>query len=172
MEIQKASERSRSHLNSAATINRTFDTMKDLEKSAENIITRHLTAIEKEKEKDKNNGFDIDDINSVRSFDLNYTPLSNKVILKLIKKEKKIGELDIIDRSNTIIQSEYYVITSSLMNDSIEKGDIVLLDGGNVTALKRIFKGVEFYEVDFYSIAGVYQPYEIIYKRVNSSKKK
>lgn len=163
----KASERTRSHLNSPGATNRTFGTMEEMVSSANSIYTNVNV---EEHEKDKKNGFDINDIESIKAFRAGYTPVGNSVLIKVIKEEQKIGNIIIPPGSGDSIKA--VVVVPGLYVNNLKVGDIItfkLAQGGKVQLppmVDNTIKGIKFKEVSYEAILGVFIERETIIDRI------
>jgi len=174
----KASERTRTHLNSPGTTNRTFDSM---EAMVENAESKYKKSFIDEMEKDKEKGFDINDINSINAFEFDYCPLQYTVVVKFIREEQKVGSIIIPDSSSLTFKG--VVIEPGLMVNNLKRGDIVTFKPTLVDPKKQLFnpipdnmeiiiKGIVFKEVSYESIAGVYLKREKLIERIAEENKK
>lgn len=133
------------------------------------------TAIDKavqEANADKEKGFDINSLESIIKFAnaLEYTPMYNTVLIKAIKQEEKIGNIIIPDMSNK--GHKGVVIVPGMFVTMLKAGDIVNLQSRQSQTLRyfnRIFKEINFWEVDADDICGVFQFRSTIQKRVEQA---
>lgn len=181
VESIKASQRTRSHLNNAGTIGRTFGSMDELLEKAEEIYGSAGKAMVKEHEKDKENGFDINDVESIKNFNIDYTPLGNSVVVKFIREDLKLGEIIVPDTSNH--GRKAVIMVAGLYVDTLKRGDIVRLrpmapqrPGAKINqdelppSVDIIFNNVKFSEISYEAVAGVFLSREVVNGRLNPSK--
>lgn len=174
MELEKASNRTRSHLNSPGSIQREFKTKDQMEESANKLVEKHVAELTAESVKDKQNGFDINDIMSIMNFETGYTPIGSTLIVKEIKEEHKIGDLLILDKSATMQKA--VVITPGLQVTLLKKGDIVAFKAMKKEeaplATNRVFNKVKFLEIDYIIVGGVFESLEVMQQRLAEDYKK
>lgn len=166
IESIKASNRTRSHL---LNDTKRFESMSELEKSAENIHGKEIVLQDAIHIKDKENGFDINDIDSVTNFDAGYTPLGNSLLIKVIKEEQKIGSVLVPDSSN--LSKKAVVVVPGLLVTSLKAGDIVSIkpaERGSIQTIDRILKGVKFDEIDYHAIAGIFKSSKEMKERIKA----
>jgi hypothetical protein len=146
-------------------IGRSFSSPEDLVKQAKRDYEGEQSILNKI---EYDAGFDVKDINSVMAFDPGFTPIGNTVLLKQIPTEiKSAGNLSIID--NSLEGKLFYVITTGLLVRNLHKGDIVTLSAtvsGGVSSVRKIFKKVTLWEVDYYSISGIFMAKEELEERI------
>lgn len=163
----KASDRTRSkNLNS----DRNFVSQTDMELQAEKLYAGHANKLKKEQEEDVVNGLDINDIESIKNFNICYTPLGNSVVIKQLHEEEQIGKI-IIPAGLDITDRKYIVMVPGLLVNMLNRGDIITMKGtpsGKLDVIDRKFNGVKFIEVDFYAIAGIYKSEQDMQKRVEA----
>lgn len=131
-----------------------------------------LKKFQKDVEEDKEKGFDINDIESIKAFAkaVEYTPLFNTVVVKQIREEQKVGSLILPDSSAT--GKKAVVIIPGMYVSQLQAGDIVTLQGdGRIQYFNRVFKGVSFWELNVDSIGGVFKSREVIMQRLKDENK-
>ena len=179
IKTMKASERTRTHLNSPATINRTFDSDEAMLKSAEEIYGKAIDEREIEYEKEKALGFDINDIESVMRYPVNFTPLGNTVLVKFIYEKENKGKIILPSAIQDTMGRKAIVIVPGLFVDSLRKGDLILFRpmenrykagtpdyNALPPAADKMFGGIKFHEISFEAVAGVFISREEIIKRL------
>lgn len=127
-----------------------------------------------EAELDKTKGFDIESIESIRAFDVGYTPMGNTVLIKIIREEHKIGLIIIPD--GTALGVKAVVVVPGLYVNNLLLGDIVMLKGESPSKpipphIDRKFKDVNFWEVPFEAIAGAFVSREKLITRIGAENK-
>lgn len=151
------------------SIHRTFNDMKDLEESANSIYAKAGEAHKEMIEKDKAAGLDVNDIESIRNFKIGYTPLGNTLLIKQIHEDLKYGSILLPDGSNN--NKKAVVIVPGLYVTTLKKGDIITLKPtttGRAPYVKRTFKGVEFDEIDYDLVGGIFMEEEDYRTRCNA----
>lgn len=128
-----------------------------------------------EVEADRLKGFDIDSLESIRNFEIAYTPVGNTVLVKYVLEELKIGSVWIPDKSNTNLKA--IVVVPGIYVNNLLLGDVVTIRGSTTSnpyppSMERIFRGVTFQEISYEAVAGVFKTRnEIIERIANESKK-
>jgi len=175
----KASQRTRSHLIAPGNNQRQFENMEQLEESAKQIYAHAIDKFREEYIKEKEQGFDFNDPESVNNFDINYTPLGNTVLVKFIREEQKIGSIFVLDGTNSARKA--LVMVPGLYVDSLKRGDVVSIKSGRDQSTGRIidafpdspiriFNGISFNEIPFEYIGGVFIGREEIMNRLKEQK--
>jgi hypothetical protein len=150
-----------------------------LDKDIDNLLNARQIAFEETKLKDKEKGFDIDDIESIRNFDLGFTPSGNTVLIKRISVEEKYGNIIIPDMSST--ETKGVIVETGIYVGTVEKGDIVSLhtkgEGGQSINLskvihERILKGITFYECSYDLISGIFKNKQKVLQTIKDNIKK
>lgn len=174
----RISKRSASHTADKEALSKQVGRTMEKFSSEEDMINkaqeRFQTNYEKEKQKDLSNGFNIDDENSILSYEIDYTPIGT-MIVKFIKEEIKIGNLYLPD--NGIENKKAIVMIPSLYDTVFRKGDIILFrptkfnqygksEFGYPPHLERQFKNVTFQEISAEDISGILTRREEVVKRI------
>jgi len=163
----KASDRTRSK--NLTNHHRNFDSMASLEEQASKIYASHKHKVQLEYEKDLEAGFDILDVESVKTFSkekVKYTPTGNTVLVKELPEQDKIGNLIVPDGAS--IEKKGIIIVAGLYAQVYQPGDVIAIkpsERGGIQAIKRVIEGVTFYEIDAHVISGIYEFIEVIKKR-------
>jgi hypothetical protein len=148
-----------------------FTSEEDMINKAE---TAFKTLIEKEHEEDLKNGFNVNDKNSIDSFNIDYTTIDT-ILVKFIKDEVKQGKIILL--SATIEDKKAIVMVPPLYNDLYKKGDIITFKPSTVSRggkaefafpmhVERKFNGVTFQEIAAENISGIMISREEARKRI------
>lgn len=169
----KASERTRSHLNSPGAKQRTFGSVEEMVKSAEETFNRDNSV---EVALDAENGFDINDPKSVIAFDCGYTPLGYTVLVKIIKEEAKSATGLVLLPDHSTIGYKAVVVETGLLVNNLEKGDIVVFkpmkdNQGRIVRdlpgfIDMTLKKIKFQEVPYEALAGIYMSKKVLLSRI------
>lgn len=123
-----------------------------------------------EVEADKLKGFDINSLESIEAFKIDYTPVGNSLLVKFVLEELKIGSIWLPDKSNMNLKA--IVVVPGIYVNNLLLGDVITLkpdrDSKNPVPLSvpRIFKGVEFQEISYESVAGVFKTRKEVIDRI------
>lgn len=135
---------------------RSFSSQSDMEEQAEKIYAKHGNKIKEEYESDVKNGLDIKNPESIKNFDIEYTPIGNSLVIKELHEELKEGSLILPNGLGD--DKKGIVMVPGLLVTTLKRGDVVALKPtpqGQLMALKREFNGVKFVEIEIYAVAGV-----------------
>jgi hypothetical protein len=162
----KASNRTRAHLIAPGNTQRTFNSMTELEESANSIYAKADDAQKAVYEKDKAAGLDINDKESIANYKVGYTPLGNTLLIKVIKQDMEYGSLLLTDLSNK--NTKGVVIVPGLWVTTLKRGDVITLkatQSGNIQSIERTINGITFNEIDYEVAAGIFMEEEELRKR-------
>ena len=141
----------------------------NLEDKAELMKNSAVEEFKKEMEEDKAKGLDINDIESIKAFDIGYCPLGSELVCKQIIEEHKIGSIHVPPGSDAA-PTKVIVIETGMHVGYVEKGDVLLLNGGRLHAFTIQFKGIKFKLIDYSAVNGVMKPKSEILARVKANK--
>lgn len=123
-----------------------------------------------EVEADKLKGFDINSLESIQNFKVEYTPVGNSLLVKYVLEELKIGSIWLPDKSNTNLKA--IVVVPGIYVNNLLLGDVITLKPDRDTrnpvplSVPRIFNGVEFQEISYESVAGVFKTRKEVIDRI------
>lgn len=168
IESVKASSRTRSHLIAPGNVARTFDSIEDMNAQAEEALSMRDKDYLKEVEEDKLNGFDINDINSIINFDIEYAPIGSTILVKFLREDKLGSTIILLDSSSE--SKKALVVEVGMFVDYIKKGDIISVRGQDSRnplppSIERTFKGVKLKEINYESVTGIYMKKQELIKR-------
>lgn len=128
-----------------------------------------------EVEADKLKGFDIDNFESIKNFEIAYTPVGNTVLVKYVLEELKIGSIWLPDKSNTNLKA--IVVVPGIYVNNLLLGDVITIRGSTTSnpyppSMERIFRGVTFQEISYEAVAGVFKTRNEIIERIANENKK
>jgi hypothetical protein len=166
----KASERTRSHLTAPAVSQPVFDSIEELNRRGEEIAERVAPNTDKEYLNDVEKGLDINDPASIAAFVSNYTPFGDCLLVKLLRPERNVGNIILPDTYNT--STKAVVIVPGTMVYDVKRGDILILKGMDAKndkpfSIVKNINGIDFKEIPYFSIAGIYMEREAFLKRAN-----
>ena len=118
-----------------------------------------------EVDKDAKNGFNINDVDSVNSFETDFTPMENEVLVKFIIEEYKIGSI-FVPTGSDLNAKKAIIVETGLHVSYLQKGDIVVLRGGKIQATNFMIKGIKFNIIDAGVILGVFSKKQDILSRL------
>lgn len=151
-----------------------FTSKEDMEAKADKLYGGAAKLRRQEKIDDKTLSFDIDDIESIRAFDIGYCPYGQTIIIKHLFIEEEIGNIIIPD--STSEGKKAVVVCTGLYAPNLRVGDVIILrpidNGGKIYTTNRTFKGVKFAEVELGFVTGVFKSISEINSRVEEDFKR
>lgn len=121
-----------------------------------------------EVEEMKEKGLDIEDIESIKAFDIEYTPIGSTIIVKELKNDEKFGSIIIPDIAKEVRRG--VVIETGLYAHELRKGDIVAykhnVKDHNFRDVE--FKHIKFHEIDIDAVSGVYLKKQEVVERLKN----
>ena len=141
---------------------RSFDSPEEMAKHAEEV---YQVGVQRENKQEIEAGFDVRNRESVLAFDIGYVPRNGGVIIKEIPKDIVPEEkgITLIELGDEMIR--WWVIAVGNLVVDLKKGDVVHTTGG-AQGVKRRFKKVLFWEMESYSISGIYTTAEEMERRI------
>jgi len=148
-----------------------FKSNDDLINQAEKLYAGAINKIKNRYEEDKKLGLDVNSLESVKSFNIDYTPAGDTVLVKFIYEKEEVGSIILPDQTTGSLKAVVFV--PGLLVNTLEKGDVVVLKGKDIKDpippfVDRVFKGIEFKEVVYQAIAGIFKNRAELLKRFDT----